>query len=473
MWDLVIIGAGISGLTAARRAQLLGAKVLVMEKSWSVPGDGNSRQSGSGYGAGGKKYNAPPDELYEQAMKITAGSARPDVARAWAENIAKTFDFHVSQGANYGPDPGRGADTLKLQPPSPQVVGRPWRGAGPDLFLTHLANVFQKDGGEIATWTRARKLIVDDGRVVGVVAATSDGLKEFRSKAVLMCDGGFQANRELVAKYITKEYLIDGGPSDSGDCLQMATEIGAKVVNMDQFYGHVRVRDAIKQPRLSPRMAPGGVIIFSVVVDGNGRRIADENIGGSRMSVKIAHCDTPGDTWVVFDEPIWTGPATHGAKDFNQGGSDVPLNPSLIEAGATLIKADSLQALAKAMKSPMGELERTIARYNDAVVAGDLSKLDPPRTGTATPIHQPPFYAIPLIGGIYFTMGGVLINGKAEVLDRSENVIPGLYASGGTMGGLMGGPTSGYLGGWAEASTFGFIAADSVLASIRQPAGVS
>jgi succinate dehydrogenase/fumarate reductase flavoprotein subunit len=73
---------------------------------------------------------------------------------------------------------------------------------------------------------------------------------------------------------------------------------------------------------------------------------------------------------------------------------------------------------------------------------------------------------VPLIAGVYFTMGGPLVSGRAEVLDENEQAIPGLYAAGGTMGGLMGGPKAGYAGGWAEASTFGLLAGENAMASV-------
>jgi len=93
MLDLVVIGSGIAGMSAARRAQQLGGKVRILEKGWTTPGFSNSRQSGAGYGSAGEPYNSPPDVLYSSIMKLTDEHSRPDVARAWAENIARAFDW--------------------------------------------------------------------------------------------------------------------------------------------------------------------------------------------------------------------------------------------------------------------------------------------------------------------------------------------------------------------------------------------
>ena len=162
------------------------------------------------------------------------------------------FDWQVSEGAVYGA-PGTFAETgRRLQPIQPQVVGRPWFGAGPDRFLSALVRGFEADGGEFWTGSRARRLIAENGRVAGVVVATSDGLQDVHARSIVMADGGFQANRELMAQHITTDYLIDGSPLDTGDCLQMALEVGAKAVNMPWFYGHCRHRDSLFNARLSP-----------------------------------------------------------------------------------------------------------------------------------------------------------------------------------------------------------------------------
>jgi fumarate reductase flavoprotein subunit len=111
---------------------------------------------------------------------------------------------------------------------------------------------------------------------------------------------------------------------------------------------------------------------------------------------------------------------------------------------------------------PGRALERTVVAFN--AFCRDGAPLTPHRSGHPRPIEQPPYHAIPLIPGIYFTMGGVLVNGHGQALDRQEQPIPGLYAAGGTMGGLQGGPHLGYTGGWSEASTFGILSAEHAMA---------
>lgn len=463
-WDVLVIGSGIAGLSAARRAQQLRASVLVLEKSWDLPGFGNSRQSGAVFVAADAPPTTEPDELYRRMIERTDGAARPDVARAWADNIARAFEFQVSEGAVFGARGAIAETPFRLQPPQPQQLGRPWRGAGPDVFLARLVARVREASGAVLSGARARRLLVESGRVVGVEASTADGLQEFRARSVVMADGGFQANAELMARYVTTDYLVDGSPLDTGDCLQMALEVGAKTANMDVFYGHCRHRDALRNPRLSPHPAPAGAIEAALVVDAHGRRLIDEAHGTTVVAVAIAHCDTPGDCWLIVDEAIWSGPAARGAK---ANVAELPLNPVLEEEGATMIVAGSAEELAERIPSPMEDLVETIAAYNQALLAGQGRSLEPPRGGAPVPLVAPPFRAIPLIAGVYFTMGGVLVNGRAQVLDESERPIPGLFAAGGTMAGLMGGPRAGYAGGWGEASTFGLLAGESAVELAR------
>jgi fumarate reductase flavoprotein subunit len=277
-----------------------------------------------------------------------------------------------------------------------------------------------------------------------------------------MADGGFQANRELMARYVTSEYLVDGSPLDTGDCLQMAVAIGAKTANMDVFYGHCRHRDALTNPRLSPHPAPAAAVEAGMVVDAGGHRIADEAGGTCLMAVEIAHSGSPGGCWLVFDDEVWNGPAAVGAR---RNVAELPLNPVLREEGATLAEAASIAELAKQAGLPPEALVSTVDEYNRALADHAGGSLKPPRTGLATPVRKAPFYAIPLIAGVYFAMGGVLVNGRTEVLDEQERPIPGLFAAGGTMAGLMGGPRAGYAGGWSEASTFGLLAGESAMAA--------
>jgi fumarate reductase flavoprotein subunit len=123
--------------------------------------------------------------------------------------------------------------------------------------------------------------------------------------------------------------------------------------------------------------------------------------------------------------------------------------------------------LARQAGLPADRLERSVEAFNR--YCRDGAPIDPPRTGRPRPVAELPLHAIPIVPGIFFTQGGVLVNGSGQVLNEQEEPIVGLYAAGGTMGGLMGGPRQGYAGGWSEASTFGMLSAEHAVASVGAP----
>jgi fumarate reductase flavoprotein subunit len=356
-----------------------------------------------------------------------------------------------------------------------------WRDAGPDRTLTRLWHAFLQDGGTFRSAVRARRLAMTESRVDGVHVERADGSFELiRGRSVIMADGGFQANRELMRKYgvVKHSYRLLGSPNDVGDCLLMAMEVGARVVEMETFYGNISLRDQISNERLRLAPTPAQLIDAAMVVDANGERVGDEAIGDDEWSIiefrlanAVAKAEAPGDAWVVFDDAVWEQVGRD--DEFQRRNASNPelsltLNPGYLDAGGTFLRADSIADLARQAGIPQRRLETTVEQFNSYCLHG--TPVVPPRTHQPPAIQQPPFHAIPLCNAIYFTMGGALVNAHGQVLDGQERPIAGLYAAGGTMGGLMGGPRNGYAGGWSEATTFGLLAAEHALTRLRTPA---
>jgi fumarate reductase flavoprotein subunit len=142
----------------------------------------------------------------------------------------------------------------------------------------------------------------------------------------------------------------------------------------------------------------------------------------------------------------------------------------VVEAGGTLFKAEKLAELAGKLGLSPQRLSDTVAEYNAAIDAGALAKLAPQRRSDPIkpwPIRTAPFYAMPICAAITNTMGGIVVDGDARVLDQNDQPIPGLYAAGSTVGGLDGGPHAGYVGGLIKA-TIGLRAAETI-AGQNQP----
>lgn len=475
-FDLLIVGGGVAGWTAATRAQQLGIRAVVVEKAAEGPGGGNGLLSGGIFHAAYLSPLRPQDDIYDTITRKTDGHSRPDVARAFADNVGRAFTLLEASGAHFervgpaefqsyriSPDAGPQADDL------PQSPGERWLGkGGPTRLLTSMWQAFVGAGGDFMPGLRATELVVEDGGVVGVVAEQANGpMTTIRAKAVLLADGGFQANADLVHAHITPAYVLRGSEMDQGDALRMGLAVGAKAVDLDCFYGFVLCRDAMTNERLARVRLPGPqpfqLIDASIVVDGNGRRVADEDAGEAEyafidepLANIIAKSETPGDCWVVFDHHVWETVGRTGRPDQK----NIPMNPGLLDAGGTLLVEDTIEHLSDAMGLPTEALVDTVERFNRFCT--EKVPITPPRGGAPSPIEVAPFYAVPLIAAVTFTMGGLLINGRGQVLSSEEKPIPGLYAAGGAMGGLQGGPHNGYAGGWSEASTFGMLAAESV-----------
>jgi fumarate reductase flavoprotein subunit len=198
----------------------------------------------------------------------------------------------------------------------------------------------------------------------------------------------------------------------------------------------------------------------AIVVDATGRRFTDEGLGGVAVANAIAALDEPLSSFVILDDAIWAGPG---------GAFLLPPNPALQRLGATIHRADDIDALAVKLGMQPDALKHTVQDYNAALSSGHPETLRPRRTvrpatlSTApSPIHGPGYLAIPLCAGITYTMGGIVIDADGQALDEQRRPIPGLYAAGATTGGIEGGANAGYVGGLAKAAVFGLRSAEAV-----------
>ena len=453
-YHLVIVGGGVAGWTAARRAQELGADVAVLERTHAGFGFGNGRLSGGAFHAAYMDPKSDPGDLLDAILADAGGYARRDLAEAWANNVGRAFEFLGKEGATFAPGGNEEYMQHVLMPPREAVIGRNFAGSGPDRLLTKMWTTFLENGGTFLAGHRAIQLDCTDGVVTGVYAKAPRGTVRVAGQAVLLADGGFQGNPEMVARYITTDYKLRGSPHDTGDALRMGLDIGAVAVNMEWFYGAPLCRDALNDDRLWPYPTPSGVIAEGLLVDAYGERFVDEGTPPELIADAIAKSRTPGHCWAIFDGDTWE---TTG----REGGASI--NPTLGECGGTILSAPDVQQLAVKTGLPLGTLRATMEAFHRFSTTG--AEMKPRKTGRATPFTSTTLYALPVIAGITFAMGGLLVDAHARVMHRDGAPIKGLYAAGGSMGGLQGGPQSkGYAGGWSEATTFGLLAAEHAIA---------
>ena len=452
-YEVVVIGGGIAGMVAANRAAELGKRVAVLEKGTAEKYICNTRYTYGTFHINFTDVMSSENQLYERIIACTDGFARKDLARTVAIYGARLMGWLRAEGIELT-DLGQ-YHTNVLSPVWRSGAGFKWDGYAGDVTLRKLEANLNKRGGAVLRATRANAL-EPTGSGIEVQAAQPEGAVTFAAQAVVIADGGFQANMEMVRQHISpapEKLLPRHGGTAMGDGLRMAQAIGAATTGMGNFYGHLHSRDAMNNPLLWPRPQADDLAAAGIVVDARGRRVADEGLGGIYLSNAIARLADPLSTTAIFDQAVWDGPPGRGHVQ--------PPNPLLPEVGGTLHRADTIAELAALLGMP--QLKETVDQYNAALDAGTLDKLSPPRRGPAKawPIRTAPFYAVPLCAAITNTMGGIVVNGDGAVLDTSDRPIPGLYAAGSTIGGLNGGPNSGYVGGLINA-TIGLRAGDVI-----------
>lgn len=491
--DLIIVGAGGAGLSAAVTAKDLGVKnVLVLEKMPVI--GGNTLRCASAFNAADpdRQKALPMTETLKEAV-VKAINEKPvseehaklmaDVKakyEAYLKSGSKTLfdcpEWHALQTYNGGDKVGQiplirqysnnVLDTLHwMQSKGSPVMDRVSQGAGALWQRTHqldapaglglidpLYQAAVKQGVNFKLGMRVQDLILNDkGRVIGVTATDKVGNKyEFTSKdGVILATGGYSQNKEMRQKsapHLTSEMVSTNQPGATGDGIIIATRHGADTTGMNyvQVYPLTTPGTGALQGRARKMSGLDDVID----VNKNGERFVKEDARRDEFVAAIKK-QPGGVVYDINDSSI--------VKPLNSFNEDVE---TLVSIGR-IYKADSLADLAKQLGMPADKLEATVAEFNKMVEA----KKDPKfgRKLFDRPIVKPPFYATPRAPSIHHTMGGLQISTNAQVLDKNGKPIPGLYAAGEVTGGIHG---SNRLGGNATADvlTFGRIAAKSAVA---------
>lgn len=453
--DVVVIGAGGAGTTAAIEAAQAGASVIVFEKA-SVAGGNTSHSGGVVYLGGGTSiqkangFEDTPENMYDY-LKLQMGPTTDlERLRYYCDHSVEHFEWMVDAGIPFGEDYFKGkivqpaaetgglyfSDNQENSPYSelidPMPRGHMVKGAGPGVYrpLKEMADTLDIE------WqfnTRGERLIVEDDRVVGIVvqtgiadpaAPTADGtpvdatptadsqmLNVKANKGVILTTGGFQFNTEMLADHAP--WYLDafglGGPhlGDDGSGIKMGAAVGGETYNL----GLGSPWNFIYGP---------GEICKAILVDGTGRRFVAETRYGEDVGNAVLR-DTNGIGWLIMDTPIYDG---------------------AVEAGATLSKpavtADTIEELAEALDLPVAVLVNEVAFYNEQAAMGEDPVLGK-HAEYLQPIEQGPFMAFDygVAKGIPFiTLGGLRSDINCNVLDQWGEPISGLYSAGRTAPGI-------------------------------------
>ena len=490
--DVVIIGAGGAGMTAALTASDAGKSVLVLESQPAV--GGNSVKSTGGMNAAKTAYQdantfdeaagiektLKSAEAYADNAAITALAATvkeqweawqanpegyfdstelfaldtliggkglndPELVNTLVSNSAAAIDYldsigiHLNNVAAFG-----GASVKRIHRP----VNDEGKTVSVGAYTVPLleAACQGRDNLALLTDVTATKLLTNEaGAVIGVEAQGKTGNKvTVNAKAVILATGGFGANLDMVVQYKPDlaGFMTTNAAGIQGQGILMATEIGAATVDMEQIQIHPTVQ-ADTASLITEGLRGDGAIL----VNANGERFIDEV--GTRDVVSAAEIAQPDSfSWLVVDQKMVD------ASSVIQG---------YINRGL-MLQGDTYEALAGELGIPADAFAATMEKWNGYVA----EKNDPDfgRTSFAQPLDTAPYYAVKVTAGIHHTMGGLKIDSQTHVLNTEGQIIPGLFAAGEVTGGVHGGNR---LGGNAVADfvVFGRIAGQEAADSIQ------
>ena len=484
--DVVVIGAGGAGMTAAMTAADAGQKVVILESQAMV--GGNSARATGGMNAaktvyqdenefdqaaGVEKTLATAAEKYADNETITAlaktvseqwaayqanptgyfdsvelmeldtmvggkGINDPELVKTLCEGTADAIDWLDENGITLHNVSSFGGASVKR-------IHRPVNEEGKVVsvgayMIPLLQENCEKRGIDIVLNTTVDTILTDaNGAAVGVSGTDKDGnTVVVNAKSVILATGGFGANLDMVTQYKPElaGFMTTNAAGAQGQGIEMATAIGAGTVDMDQIQIHPTV-EANTAALITEGLRGDGALL----VNANGERFIDEV--GTRDVVSAAEIAQPGSySWLIVDQ------AMADASSVIQG----YIKKGYTKTGATY------EELAKELDVDPAAFANTMETWNSYVEA----KNDPDfgRTSFANPLNNGPYYAIKVTAGVHHTMGGVTINSATEVLKEDGTVIPGLFAAGEVTGGVHG---ANRLGGTAVADfvVFGRIAGES------------
>lgn len=471
--DLVIIGFGAAGAAAALAAESAGAEVVICEKQSADRHTPSTRMSG------GIIMTANDPALAACYLDRCAGGMVPkDVSEAWAVAAAELAEWLASQDVNISLQRCGGAEHPEfdgaeaidtIQPGGSTARLDPSGGAGLALWDALLQAV-EKRKGVIVRWSSpVRKLITDDGRVIGV---ETDRARIIARKGVILSCGGFEFDEEIKRDHLrTDPVRFYGNPGNTGDGVRMAQAVGASMWHMNQMIGRAigsfPMDDGTMQGFIIGIDPPGYVI-----TDRYGRRFANEEPQARLLHgfyYELLHFDSKEGEyprnpcyWFFDERRRLAGPLSYphlgaGAVGLHRWSPD---NLAEIERG-WISRGDTIEAVAAA--AGVADPEQAAAEvraYNVACERGEDPLGRPP--ASLVPIDTPPFYCVPLWAGGSNTSGGPRRDAKGRILDAFGSPIAGLFGAGelGQVMGLMY-PADG--SNISDALCFGRIAAETAV----------
>jgi tricarballylate dehydrogenase len=459
--DVLVVGAGNAALCTAISAHETGARVLVIEAAPFEERGGNSHFTG---GAFRFAYRGVEDlvqicpsmteqeleiadfgsyteeQFFDDMFALTEFRTDPDLCEVLVRNSLETAKWIAGQGVKFQPGLGRQAYKVGGKFKFWGGLALQIWGGGPELLKALYANV-ERRGIPVLYQTPALRLLMEDGRVAGVVARHEGRQVELRAGALVLACGGFESSPEMRARYLGPDWdlaKVRGTRFNTGGGLAMALEAGAMPhghwsgchavawdVNAPP-YGDLTIGDQFQKHNYP----------FGILVNARGERYVDEG------------ADFHSHTYAKYGREILRQPGRHAWQIFDSKVTHLLRGEYRIRR-VTKVHGDTLEDLAQKLEGvdPEGFLRtvrafnaacRTDIPFNPNVRDGRCTEgLSINKSNWANPLDAPPFDAYHVTTGITFTFGGLKVTREAAVEDRYGGTIPGLFAAGEMVGGLF------------------------------------
>lgn len=411
--DVLVIGGGGAGLTAAITAKENGSDVILIEKMTLL--GGNTLYATGGLNAAGTRpqqeqgIDDTPQILYEDTMKGGQNLNDPQLVKILAESGSNIIEWLASKDIDLSKMSILGGSSKRRahQPEGGYAVG-PYVVEG---LITEATNL----GIDIRTETKALNFNIQNNQIKSVVVQDKNTRYNIVAKAVVIATGGFGANLEMVTSYDPnlKGFKSSNQKGATGDIFLIAEQLGIQLRDM----GYIQIHptgEASRSLLITEAVRGSG----GIMINQNGQRFIDEL--GTRDIVSAAIlAQNPAKAYLVYDEQVRK----------NLGAVKSYENLGLVKSGKTI------EELAKAINTDPKNLQDTITTYNDIV----LSQEDPlGRKIFGKPLVESSYYAIAVLPVVHHTMGGIAVNTNSQVLLKNNTPIKGLYAAGEVVGGIHG-----------------------------------
>ena len=417
-YDVVIIGAGGTGLSAALQAHELGASVAVFEKNETLGGNTSKASSGMNASESLVQYDHGiidnKEDFFKETLKGGGQLNDKNMLRYFVDHSAVAIDWLKEHDIELSDLTITGGMSKKRahRPASMAPVG--------GFLVTGLLKNMEKENIPVFNKSKVTKLLQDDDKkIVGIEVEGENGTKTVNAKAVILASGGFGASQEIITKYRPDlaGYKTTNQAGATGDGLLLAEDVDAQLIQMDFIQVHPTAQtDGDRTFLIGEAVRGEGAIL----VNKAGKRFVNELNTRKIVSGAITDLNEDG-AYLIFDQ---------GIRDHVKA-------VEFYDHIGLVVHGESLNELADKIGVDPEGLESTVSEWNKDVEAGDDTAFNR-TTGMDRGIVKAPYFAIHIHPAIHYTMGGIHINEDTEVIDSNGNVISGLYAAGEVSGGLHG-----------------------------------